>query len=82
MRKAESAPLFQFHKGSIKTGYIGDELVQYDKFQFHKGSIKTNGRKYFEKVLTKFQFHKGSIKTYLSRGCCRDWGVSIPQRFD
>ena len=43
MRKAESAPLFQFHKGSIKTGYIGDELVQYDKFRFHKGSIKTGG---------------------------------------
>ena len=35
------APIFQFHKGTIKT-YL--EVMQdeaFDKFQFHKGTIKT-----------------------------------------
>ena len=32
---------FQFHKGSIKTGYISRPLLLLSRFQFHKGSIKT-----------------------------------------
>ena len=33
--------LFQFHKGSIKTGERGHAGLELSAFQFHKGSIKT-----------------------------------------
>ena len=36
-----SSALFQFHKGTIKTGIQGPKGDKGDTFQFHKGTIKT-----------------------------------------
>ena len=34
-------PIFQFHKGTIKTFETGEEITKNGLFQFHKGTIKT-----------------------------------------
>ena len=33
--------IFQFHKGTIKTGTAANIAATIDRFQFHKGTIKT-----------------------------------------
>ena len=33
---------FQSHNGSIKTSYIGPQVINKPEFQSHNGSIKTN----------------------------------------
>ena len=38
-------PLFQFHKGAIRTCVFTITLVVSSKFQFHKGAIRTEERK-------------------------------------
>ena len=54
--------LFQFHKGTIKTGQSVLTLV-FEKFQFHKGTIKTIQARINQMASSAFQFHKGTIKT-------------------
>ena len=56
-------PLFQFHKGSIKTFLKMRIVRKIQTFQFHKGSIKTMCLCYSYSCNNVFQFHKGSIKT-------------------
>ena len=60
-------PIFQFHKGAIRTlvgaGFYTDTL----KFQFHKGAIRTHLIHQSSDRLLVFQFHKGAIRT-LCRG--------------
>ena len=36
--------LFQFHKGTIKTGIKPGTTITFIQFQFHKGTIKTKQR--------------------------------------
>ena len=68
VRTVRDCPVFQFHKGTIKTGLHRDQheriyLSFLIKFQFHKGTIKTISIN--EQINTNlvFQFHKGTIKT-------------------
>ena len=54
--------LFQFHKGTIKTEQVANNMKVGQAFQFHKGTIKTYVAT--GKLLNSlFQFHKGTIKT-------------------
>ena len=34
-------PLFQFHKGTIRTNLLCSSATTVEKFQFHKGTIRT-----------------------------------------
>ena len=40
-REETSLWLFQFHKGTIKTGVSNNATTSNNVFQFHKGTIKT-----------------------------------------
>ena len=71
-------PLFQFHKGSIKTLQKLDAIERLTTFQFHKGSIKTQKTMSREVERIGFQFHKGSIKTVPFVGTDSHTRVSIP----
>ena len=55
--------LFQFHKGTIRTGGFGEFAVSFVPFQFHKGTIRTFHRVIVEVHFDEFQFHKGTIRT-------------------
>ena len=35
-------PLFQFHKGTIRTTFAGASVTDIMLFQFHKGTIRTH----------------------------------------
>ena len=56
-------PLFQFHKGAIRTWY--ETRIKYQKTNFN--SIKVRLERtiphYYERPTTTFQFHKGAIRT-------------------
>ena len=58
---------FQFHAGSIKTGYLPAAQFPFPLFQFHAGSIKTAMRLPEPATQFGFQFHAGSIKTFEHR---------------
>ena len=60
-------PLFQFHKGTIRTIVLFVHLVNKRLFQFHKGTIRTYRSLYYQTYLPLFQFHKGTIRT--------DWAI-------
>ena len=34
-------PIFQFHKGTIRTQFLVDLRLKQKQFQFHKGTIRT-----------------------------------------
>ena len=63
LRDLALAMKFQFHKGTIKTGFRNDRRYDADIFQFHKGTIKTVCHLRPSWCLHAFQFHKGTIKT-------------------
>ena len=63
--------LFQFHKGTIKTGKIQAGInPATSEFQFHKGTIKTNTFVSVQATVRRFQFHKGTIKTVIIQYLC------------
>ena len=57
-------PVFQFHKGTIKTLIMPIKDVIFRWFQFHKGTIKTVCYDHNQDSFFTFQFHKGTIKTF------------------
>ena len=72
------APIFQFHKGTIKTSILLFLSRQSIIFQFHKGTIKTKPKMLREPSAVKFQFHKGTIKTLERTGGLFKHCISIP----
>ena len=59
--RMSSLSIFQFHKGTIKTGLSFRYLLKEGIFQFHKGTIKTIN-KY---VISDQKIHFNSIKVRL-----------------
>ena len=55
--------VFQFHKGTIRTGLSSGLQAGAARFQFHKGTIRTNAATLVTAAKLKFQFHKGTIRT-------------------
>ena len=58
--------LFQFHKGTSKTGTAIGAGIGGLVFQFHKGTSKTISRTPGRRISLRFQFHKGTSKTWCS----------------
>ena len=56
-------PIFQFHKGTIRTSVISSNTFHVQIFQFHKGTIRTHSCDATVYNLSVFQFHKGTIRT-------------------
>ena len=54
---------FQFHKGTIRTGWRTSLPVRSVLFQFHKGTIRTELNLWVRTNPRIFQFHKGTIRT-------------------
>ena len=69
--------LFQFHKGTIKTGVVREEVEQNQNFNSIKVRLK---REFVERCRTiwTFQFHKGTIKTCLDCVQMNRDEISIP----
>ena len=70
--------LFQFHKGSIRTGIQFRKIREFQRFNSIKVQLE---RPCPDGVLigTKFQFHKGAIRTLIIRAKKRNLAsVSIP----
>ena len=69
---------FQFHKGTIKTGYYQGTDATLCNFN----SIKVQLRRCFKQLVSVsklFQFHKGTIKTLVDpRGHGATSSISIP----
>ena len=61
-------PIFQFHKGTIRTSDDETEFITDKKFQFHKGTIRT--RRHNE--CRNYRPYFNSIKVRLERGGCQD----------
>ena len=64
-----SSPIFQFHKGTIRTYRCVPVLDYAHVFQFHKGTIRTPGHNHKQLFVTNFN----SIKVQLER-----WGRGVP----
>ena len=59
----EDLPIFQFHKGTIRTLFLPYYDIFVRVFQFHKGTIRTRHFNNNVDTSLKFQFHKGTIRT-------------------
>ena len=55
-------PLFQFHKGTIRTKYCKNLLEVYGNFNSIKVRLEPNALEIVNRAY-KFQFHKGTIRT-------------------
>ena len=55
--------IFQFHKGTIRTGKKDYQTAVRRIFQFHKGTIRTPSGLQPPSPPQIFQFHKGTIRT-------------------
>ena len=60
-----ASPLFQFHKGTIRTICSSVRPRLRNLFQFHKGTIRTDISLFITFADDEFQFHKGTIRTKL-----------------
>ena len=58
-------PIFQFHKGAIRTASGDGGWMIPPRFQFHKGAIRTTTTDNAFEGTPVFQFHKGAIRTLL-----------------
>ena len=74
----DSFEVFQFHKGTIKTGSFRKEISQ---VLLYFNSIKVRLKRIIGKAygrLFKFQFHKGTIKTEPPKILLKARQISIP----
>ena len=71
-------PLFQFHKGAIRTAVHDDWKSQFIGFQFHKGAIRTQQPVTSPLQGQSFQFHKGAIRTGIRNNSVVPILISIP----
>ena len=74
-----TSSLFQFHKGTIRTVYLG----LFGEKHFHFNSIKVQLERYAAlkklSVAHQFQFHKGTIRTvFLANLTAKSKVISIP----
>ena len=60
-----SPPLFQFHKGTIRTVYTYCRSFCFSNFNSIKVQLELTLRVVFVVLILVFQFHKGTIRTVL-----------------
>ena len=69
-----STPKFQFHKGTIRTQFGSESVVNLNLFQFHKGTIRT-----FRSLNSTISMnHFNSIKVQLEPCGAVPLGVLMP----
>ena len=71
-------PLFQFHKGAIRTCMKYHIQINGYIFQFHKGAIRTAGGTWLRSNSSNFNSIKVRLERLVVPGCVQTHQISIP----